>query len=91
MHEARAWSRACQQVVAMAWPDLLVQDLIPTVLLAGLAYQAMTLEYGFTAALAVGGITIINGVTLDQLLRSIAATKREDAERQRAPIEERER
>jgi len=52
-----------------------VKDLIVTALLAGLAYQALSLEFPATASLGVVAIGLVNTVTTADILSYIRARK----------------
>ena len=67
----------------MSWPELVAQTVIPTVILGagmlyGLSHPSPPVG-AVSATVCGGGITIINGVTVDQLYRAVKTEKQRDA------------
>jgi len=62
----------------------ITKDAIATVLLSGLAYQAMTLGYSGPASLAIICIGAVNTITFADVLEVVKGKKRDRLNRRRA-------
>lgn len=62
--------------------DEILRDIIATVVLGVLCFQAMQLEYALVASLTGGGIGLVNTLTVSDLYRAVLEVRRENRRQQ---------